>query len=428
VRKQVRRQDAGIVEVDEVLAEHVAIELPVRLVDVIQGVSAEIEQLAGQAGLLIMQAVMDAEVVQLAGLKGRHQSDQPNSRWGSQRGCAVLGGRKVALRRPRVRTDDGCEVPLQSYARFQSPPRRQTSIVRQLVHGISTRKYERAIERFTDGYGVSKSAVSREWVTATSGSLRALCERRIDQLPPIAVLLIDGVEYAGECIVIALGVDARGQKHVLGLVQGATENAVVVQQLLDELMDRGLDAEAKRLYVLDGSKALRKAVRRTFGERSPVQRCQVHKRRNLKRYLSPEYERTVDQRLMAAYAMKDYAQARKLLLGTVEWLKGINPSAAASLRDGLEETLTLHRLQCPELLRRSFSSTNIIESAISVVRTATQRVKRWRGGDMRLRWSAAGLLATEKRFRRVRGYKSMATLVSAIETYDPALAGKQEAA
>jgi transposase-like protein len=317
---------------------------------------------------------------------------------------------------------------LQSYARFQSPPRRQTSIVRQLVHGISTRKYERAIERFTDGYGVSKSAVSREWVTATSGSLRALCERRIDQLPPIAVLLIDGVEYAGECIVIALGVDARGQKHVLGLVQGATENAVVVQQLLDELMDRGLDAEAKRLYVLDGSKALRKAVRRTFGERSPVQRCQVHKRRNLKRYLSPEYERTVDQRLMAAYAMKDYAQARKLLLGTVEWLKGINPSAAASLRDGLEETLTLHRLQCPELLRRSFSSTNIIESAISVVRTATQRVKRWRGGDMRLRWSAAGLLATEKRFRRVRGYKSMATLVSAIETYDPALAGKQEAA
>lgn len=420
--------EVQVVERPDWAAGNVTVELPVRLAAAVEGVTAEIEQLAGQAGVLIMQAVMDAEVERLAGPRGRHEPERPLSRWGTQPGYAVLGGRKVRMARPRVRDAAGGEVGLQTYARFQSPPRRQKSIYRKLIHGISTRKYERAIEEFNAGYGISKSAVSREWITATRGSLAALCERNIAELGRIAVLMIDGLVYAEECIVVALGVDEKGKKHVLGLMQGASENAAVVQSLLDDLIRRGLDAKAKRLYVLDGAKALRSAVKKTFGDESPVQRCQIHKRRNVKEHLSAEYQRAVDGRLKAAYSMTRYADAKKMLLATVAWLEEINPTAASSLREGLEETLTLHRLNVPEELRRSLRSTNLIESAISVVRTATERVKRWRQGDMRLRWSAAGLLAAEQRFRRVRGYKSMAILLANIDAYDTKLAGKTEAA
>jgi transposase-like protein len=280
----------------------------------------------------------------------------------------------------------------------------------------------------TEGYGISKSAVSRAWVTATRDGLKELCERKIAALGRMVVLMIDGIEYSGECLVVGLGVDEKGKKHVLGVVQGASENAAVVQGLLDDLIQRGLDAQAKRLYVLDGSKALRSAVKKTFGDSSPVQRCQIHKRRNVKEYLPPEYQRAADGRLKAAYSMTRYADAKKMLLATVTWLEELNPSAAASLREGLEETLTLHRLNAPEELRCSLRSTNLIESALSVVRTTTERVKRWRQGDMRLRWCAAGLLAAEKRFRRVRGYKSMSVLIASINGFDAKIASKSEAA
>lgn len=420
--------EVQIVERADRTAGNVAVELPVSLAAAVAGVSDQIEQLAGQAGILIMQAVRDAEVEQLAGPKGRHEPQRSASRWGRQPGYAVLVGKKVRLARPRVRSEAGRELGLETYARFQSPPRRQGSIYKKLIHGISTRKYERAIEDFTDGYGISKGAVSREWVTTTRVGLKDLCERNIADLGRIVVVMIDGIEYAGECLVVALGVDEKGKKHVLGLVQGASENAAVVQGLLDDLIQRGLDAKTKRLYVLDGSKALRSAVKRTFGDSSPVQRCQIHKRRNVKEYLPPEYQRAVDGRLKAAYSMTRYAEAKKMLLATVTWLEELNPSAAASLREGMEEALTLHRLNVPEELRRSLRSTNLIESALSVVRTATQRVKRWRQGDMRLRWSAAGLLAAEKRFRRVRGYKSMGVLLANVNGFDGKLASQSEAA
>jgi len=397
------------------VAGHVAVELPVGLADVIHGVSAEIEQLAGQAGLLIMQAVLAAEVEQLAGPRGRHDRDRTATRWSEQRGYVVLAGKKVPVRKPRVRDLARREVPLRSYARFQEPRRRQSSVIKQLIHGISTRKYERAIEDFTAGYGISKSAVSREFVAATRGKLQGLCERRIDQLPRIVVLMIDGKVFEGECVVLALGVDQTGKKHVLGLLQGATENAAIVQGLLDDLLERGLDPKAKRLYVLDGAKALRAAVKKTFGEASAVQRCQVHKQRNVAGYLGDQHQGEVVRRLRAAYGLSKYADAKKLLVQTVDWLEDLNPSAAASLREGLEETLTLHRLKIPEELRRSLRSTNLIENALSVAADLTRRVKRWRAGDMRLRWAAAGLLAAEKRFRRIRGHHSMPVLIAALE-------------
>lgn len=409
------QRPAKIVDREEALAGRVAVELPVSLAEVIDGVSEEIERLAGAAGLLIMRAVMEAEVASLAGPKGQHDPDRRVFRWGDQPGYAVLGGAKVRLGHPRVRDRDGHEVTLESYERFQSPPRRQQSIVKKLMRGISTRKYEQAVEAFTDGYGISKSAVSRELVAGTRGALQELCERRIDELPRLVVLMIDGKVFAGEHVIAALGVDETGKKHVLGLVQGSTENGTVVQHLLDDLVERGLDTEQPMLIVLDGSKALRKAVNKTFGDHCPVQRCQVHKRRNVKDHLPPQYQGGVEQRMRTAYAMRDYEQAKAQLLKTVEWLEGINPSAASSLREGLAETLTLHRLGLPEPLCKSLQSTNLIESAWSVAADVTRRVKRWRGGDMRLRWSAAGLLQAEKNFRRIRGYQAMPKLLAALD-------------
>jgi transposase-like protein len=404
------------------------VELPVSVAEVIGGVSEEIERLTGQAGLLIMKAVMDAEVESLAGAKGRHNPDRTCTRWTAQPGYVVLAGKKVQVTKPRVRDKAGHEVPLSSYQQFQSPPRRQASIGKKLIHGLSTRKYEQAIEDFTDGYGISKSAVSRELVAATKGSLQKLCERRFDDLDRLAVLMIDGKQLDGECVVTALGVDIQGKKHVLGLMQGATENSTVVQHLLDDLVERGLDTTQPMLTVLDGSKALRKAVRQTFGDQSPVQRCQLHKRRNVKELLSQEFQRSADQRIKAAYGMKDFDQAKMQLEKTVEWLEEINPSAAASLREGLEETLTLHRLGLPDQLRKSFQSTNLIESALSVASDVAGRVKRWRAGDMRLRWIAAGLLAAEQQFRRVRGHKLMPKLLAALDADAASIAEGSKAA
>jgi len=411
-----------------VLAGRVRVELPVSMVEIIEGVSGEIERLSGEAGLLIMKAVMDGEVESLAGPKGKHDPHRTATRWTHQPGYVVLAGKKVPVNKPRVRDMEGHEISLKSYRRFQSPPRRQDSIGKKVIHGLSTRKYEKAIEALTDGYGISKSAVSREVIQSTRCALQALCERRIDELGRLAVLMIDGTEIAGECVVVALGVDFTGRKHILGLAQGGTENSTVVQQVLDDLIERGLDPAQRMLLVLDGSKALRKAVKRTFGERCPVQRCQLHKRRNVTELLPVAYRRSADQRLRTAYAMKEYEPAKAQLLKTLAWLEGINPSAAGSLREGLEETLTLHRLGLPELLRKSLHSTNLIESALSVAEDVTGRVKRWRGGDMRLRWTAAGLLMAEQQFRRIRGCRLMPKLLAELDSTKEVLAQPPRAA
>ena len=426
-RKSSRRK-ARVVEKADVLSGHVTVELPVSMAEVIGGVSAEIERLAGEAGLLIMQSVMNAEVESLAGPKGRHDPTRQVTRWTGQSGYVVLGGKKVKIIKPRVRSMEGKEVALTSYERFQSPPRRQSSVVRKLINGISTRKYTKAIEEFTDGYGVSKSAVSRKLVAATRDSLQSLCERRLDAIGRLAVLLIDGKPIKGECVVVALGVDFKGKKHVLGLVQGGTENSTVVQHLLDDLIERGLDPTQKMLLVLDGSKALRRAVKKMFGDDCPVQRCQLHKRRNVAELLPKEYQGSADQRMRTAYTMTNYDQAKAQLLKTIDWLEGINPSAAGSLGEGLEDTLTLHRLGVAEELRRSLRSTNLIESALSVTETVMGRVKRWRGGDMRLRWTAAGLLMAEKQFHRVRGYEKMSELLAALDTDKAKLVSSEQAA
>jgi transposase-like protein len=265
------------------------------------------------------------------------------------------------------------------------------AVLKNMILGISSRNYEEAVSGFMKGYGIKKSSVSRHFVKATAEQMREFLERDLSGLDLLAIF-IDGIEFKGHLLVVAMGLDRDGRKHVLGLWQGATENAEVCKSLLEDMTRRGLNTGKDYLFVLDGSKALRSAVARVFGAEAPVQRCQAHKRRNVLKHLPEEHQGAVDARISAAYKMADYDEARKSLDLTVRYLERLNPDAAASLKEGLEETLTVHRLGITGLLRKTLSTTNPLESCFSVTRTITGRVKRWRGGDMAQRWAAAALL------------------------------------
>jgi transposase-like protein len=318
--------------------------------------------------------------------------------------------------RPRVRTRDGEEVELENYGRLQQDGRMQRAVAERLVCGLSTRKYRRAVQSVLDGYGIRKSSVSRHFVRASAEQLRALCERNLAELDLVA-LLIDGIEFRGQTLIVALGVAENGSKHLLGLWQGATENATVCTALLEDLVARGLNQERRYLFVLDGSKALRAAVNKVFGARAEVQRCQLHKRRNVKDHLPEGCRADYDRQLRNAYAMTRYEDAKAALGKLFRQLERINPSAARSLEEGLDETLTLHRLGVSSLLRRSLSTTNIIESCLSTVRHVARNVKRWQGGDHLTRWTAAGLLEAEKKFRKVKGYRELKELAGKLNPH-----------
>lgn len=302
----------------------------------------------------------------------------------------------------------------QSYQLFQTDGRLQREVAEKIICGVSTRKYKRVIEAVTEGYGIEKSSVSRAFKKHTKRLLKAFGERSLEDRK-LCVLMLDGIRYAEHLLVIALGVDEGGKKHVLGLWQGATENAEVCKTLLEDLISRGLSTERNYLFVLDGSKALRAAVERVFGEDTLVQRCQVHKRRNVKEHLPPHLQEEIDRRIRAAYQMNTYEDARQSLLLTVRYLENINVSAARSLEEGLEETLTVHRLNLPEQLRQSLRSTNLIESCFSFTRHITRRVKRFRAGDQVQRWVACALLEAEKQFRKIQGYRSLPALLNALK-------------
>jgi putative transposase len=271
------------------------------------------------------------------------------------------------------------------------------------------------IDVATAGFGVKKSSVSRGFVRASAESLEAWSARSLAGTRYVAVFL-DGVEYAEETLLVALGLTEQGQKQVLGLRQGATENAQVVTSLLEELVQRGLDTSHPTLFVLDGAKALVAGVQRVFGRQAVIQRCQVHKRRNVQAHLHERYHDELDRRLSDAYGQTNFSKARATWENAVRWLHRLSPDAAASLEEGLQETLTVIRLGVPNLLRRTLSSTNVIESALSVTRTVTARVKRWREGDMRQRWCSAGLMRAEEKFRRAKGYRQIPQLLAALDS------------
>jgi transposase-like protein len=301
------------------------------------------------------------------------------------------------------------EVELDSYQKLQQDGRMQRAVTERVVCGLSTRKYRRAVESVLDGYGIAKSSVSRQFVRATAEQLEQLCEKNLAELN-LVVLLIDGIEFAGQTLIVALGVEESGDKHVLGLWQGATENATVTKALLEDLVARGLNPQRRYLFVLDGSRALRVAVDKVFEDRAEVQRCQLHKRRNVADHLPEECRADYDRQLRNAYALTDYEDAQAALEKLFRQLERINPSAARSLEEGMQETLTLHRLSVGSMLRRSLSSTNLIESCLSTVRHVARNVKRWQCGDHVARWTAAGLLEAERKFRKVRGYRELGEL------------------
>ena len=375
----------------------------------------QLHGLATELGLLMAVQFLEEEVNQRCGPRYQRQPDRALTRYGHQRGVVTLAGQKLPIAKPRVRKTAGQgEVELTTYAALQRDDAMPEAALRRLVRGVSCRDYEEVVERAAAGFGIGKSSVSRAFVRASAAEVERLTQRRFDGTRFLAVF-IDGVDYAGETMIVALGVTEQGEKRILGLRQGATENAAVCRSLLEELRDRGLRTDQPTLFVLDGAKALSKAVKDVWGKQAVTQRCQQHKLRNVKAHVPEERWAEVKRRLDEAYRQTSYAQAKAQLQTTIKLLERISPDAAASLREGWEETLTVVRLGVAEPLRRTLATTNPIESALSVAQTVTARVKRWREGDMRQRWCAAGLLRAESKFRRVRGHRHLGELKKALE-------------
>jgi len=383
---------------------------------------AEVEALSAQAGLKIIHHFLEEEIRQRCGPHGQ----QSAYRHGQQPGYVVFAGRKVSIAKPRLRAKAGQEMRLKSYEAFQQDGRMQRAVARKLTHQVSTRNYAAAIDDCLEGYGIDKSSVSRQWKAATTTELQKLVQRPVPA--DLVALLIDGQYFRKQCLIVALGVDKQAQKHVLGLWEGATENSTLVRELLADLRERGLNTEAAMLVVVDGAKALYKGVREVFGERALIQRCRVHKPRNVLEHLPLEKRSQAAWRLRDAWAKGTPEEALKELRVCVRWLDTISPSAARSLEEGLEETLTVTRLGLHESLLRTFSSTNLIESCFARTKSWTSRVKRWRGARMVLRWGAAALLFAEKGFRRVRGHDHLSQLLQALQSHHSKLAPVRKAA
>ncbi len=370
-------------------------------------------------GLGVLAELLEEEVVEVVGAKGKHDPERTAVRHGHEAGEVTLGGRRVPVERPRVRSADGrAEVRLQTYEYFADRDPLTRSVLERMLAGVSTRRYRRTQEPVGTeveqaARSTSRSSVSRTFVERTRRSLEELMSRRLDDIR-LAVMMIDGLELQGRTNVVALGITTEGVKIPLGLWEGSTENATVATALLSDLVERGLDPEQGILFVIDGAKALRKAIRNVFGE-APVQRCVRHKERNVTDHL-PERERaSVKQQLRRAWALDDHVRALDQLRLLARELDRSYPGAAGSLREGMEETLTLTRLGVTGNLKRTLESTNPCESMIEIVRRTQRNVKRWSSGEMALRWTAAGMLEAERQFRKIIGYRELATLVIAIE-------------
>jgi transposase-like protein len=391
-------------------------------VDLLVDTRAELMELAVASGLKVLTTMLEEDRTAICGPRYQHQANREASRTGAVQSEVVLGGRKVALRRPRVRAN-GQEVPLPTFQIMAREDPLNRRVVEQMLVGVATRQYARSLEPLPSTMatrGVSKSAVSRRFVAKTAAQLNAWRSTIFDTLDLVA-LLIDGVHIGEHCIMVALGIDRTGRKHALGLWDGSTENATVCQSLLADLQSRGLRTDRSLLVILDGSKALHKAVTQMFGSAALIHRCQVHKLRNILEHL-PEGQRPWVRAIVArAYKQTEVAPARRLLQELARRLDDPYPSAAASVREGLDETLTVITLGLSDRLRQSLATTNAIESLISRTRHVKRNVKRWRGGQMVLRWTAAAVLEAVKGFRRLKGHKDMPKLVAALRARDQQL-------
>jgi transposase-like protein len=370
-------------------------------------------------GLGVLTELMEAEVDDVVGEKGKHNPDRVAVRHGREDGEVTLGGRRVAVARPRVRTVDGeHEVQLATYEHFAARDPLARVVMERMLAGVSTRRYRRTQEPVggeveTTERATSKSSVSRVFVERTREALGELMSRDLSDMR-LAVMMLDGIELKGRTNIVALGITTDGVKIPLGLWEGSTENATVATALLSDLVARGLDPEQGMLFVIDGGKALRKAIRDVFGE-VPVQRCQRHKERNVLGHLAERDRPPVRARLRRAWADGNQERALDQLRGLASELDRTHPGAAGSLREGLEETLTLTRLRITGQLKQTLASTNPCESMIEIVRRTQRNVKHWSSGEMGLRWTAAGMREAEQQFRRIVGHRDLAKLAIAIE-------------
>jgi putative transposase len=377
--------------------------------------------LAVGAGLQVMQQLMEADVTALCGPRGRHDAERTATRHGTERGSVTLGGRRVPVARPRVRGTEGAgELPVPAYELFNGTELLGQMAMERMLAGVSTRRYPVALEAVGEGVedragSTSRSAVSRRFVAMTEHALADLLAADLSGLDLVA-LMIDGVHFADHLCVVALGIDIDGVKHPLALVEGSTENTTLVRGLLVGLRDRGLDVTKPILAVLDGAKALAAAVNEVF-DHPVIARCQLHKLRNVRDHLPEKMRGTVERKMRQAYQAGSALEAQALLEALAKELDETHPGAAGSLREGLAETLTVLRLGVPPTLARTLRSTNAIESMISICREHAKNVKRWRDGQMALRWCAAGMVEASSQFRRVNGHLHLAALRTSLERH-----------
>jgi len=393
--------------------ENPTVQMMLPMAEIVGLLQQGVGHLLREAGLALMSLVMEEEVRHLAGERHQQHQGRRAHRWGREEGYCVIDGQKVPIQKTRLRTKDKREQRLGSYELFQRSGPLQQGVWDKMMRGLSTRNYGAVVKEFSNAYGIEKSAVSENFIEASREKVKQLMERPLGELRLCAVL-IDGTPFKDRQMIVALGIGCDGRKTVLGLREGATENTTVVGALLSDLLERGLDFSTPRLYVLDGGKALQAAVRRHAGETAFIQRCQVHKKRNVVDHLPEEHKADVRRKLQNAYAMVDYADAKRALERLHHELMHLNPSAARSLEEGLEETLTVHKLRMPDQLRRTLSCTNVVESTFSIVETVCRNVKRWREGDQIERWVGSGLLVAEQQFRKVIGYRQIPLLLSAM--------------
>jgi len=373
------------------------------------------------AGMAVMQTMFEAEITAVAGAKGKHNSGREAVRHGTGKGSVTLGGRRVEVTRPRARTLDGYEVPLQAYSQFAADDLLSQVVLERMLAGVATRRHARIAEPIGKAVlegatSTGRSAVSRRFVKETETALAELLARDLtDQ--KIKVLMLDGEHMAGRCVIVALGITVDGTKLPVGLWDGATENKTVVRSMLADLVSRGLSAEDGLLVVIDGAKALRAGVQEVFGDLAAVQRCTLHKRRNVGDHLPDKEKAWVDAKLVKAFNHPDPDLGLRNAKHLAGLLDKAHPGAANSLREGLEEMFTVSRLGIDGRLAKTLVTSNPVESMISIARTTNRNVTRWRDGHMVLRWTAAGMLNAERSFRRIKGYKQMPQLVEALHRH-----------
>lgn len=398
--------------------------------EIVAEIPSHLDSIAIRCTTAVAGEIIEEEVKGLCGDRYARDPSRASTRYGSQAGSIAVAGRKVRIEKPRVRlVDGGGEVELKSYKRLRREGAIGEAVLGSAIRGVSCRNYEGVVTASCEGFGMKKSSVSREFIKASAHKVKELCERRLDDAR-FVVIFIDGVVYAGATMLVAMGVTIRGEKVVLGLRQGASENAQVCIQLLENITFRGVDPMQPTLFVLDGSRALKAAVKKVFGDCAVIQRCRQHKRENVRAHLQKNSWEELDWRLNQAYHESDYKKALQKLKNTASWLEKINPDAAASLREGMDELLTVTRLRAPEILCKSITTTNTIESVFSMVRRVTRRVSRWKNGDMRLRWCASGLLDAESRLNNIRGKKHLPSLAESLASLalGPLLDSDREAA